>query len=153
MYGKQASVREGDLLKVSRAQSDVEMKEGLILLVDRPRLQEAYRDATKHQSQFAASFLDKSETLLLIYGPLMACQYMDPLPSPHSNSVKKSSFPLVSASPTLPRASPPVIIKGRFPESNQPAAICIFEILISRRQSGEGDMGKEGEDEGKDAES
>lgn len=58
-------------------------------------------------------------------------------PPPYSNSVKKSSFPLVSAPPTLPRASPPVIIKGRFPESNQPTAICIFEILISRRQRGE----------------
>lgn len=57
--------------------------------------------------------------------------------------MKKSSFPLVSAQPTLPRASPPVIIKGRFPESNQPAAICIFEILISRRQgSKEGGQGE-----------
>lgn len=56
------------------------------------------------------------------------------IPTPHSNSVKKSSFPLVSARPTPRRASPPVIIKGRFPKSNQPAAICIFEILISGRQ-------------------
>lgn len=56
------------------------------------------------------------------------------IPTPHSNSVKKSSFPLVSARPTPRRASPPVIIKGRFPESNQAAAICVFEILISGKQ-------------------
>lgn len=54
------------------------MKVGLILLAARRRLQEAYRGATEHQSQFAAALSDKSEALVLIYGPLMACQYMDP---------------------------------------------------------------------------
>lgn len=42
------------------------------------KLREAYRDATEHQRQFAAAVSNKSEALVLIYGPLMACQYMDP---------------------------------------------------------------------------
>lgn len=49
-------------------------------------------------------------------------------------SEKKSSFPLVSGPPTVARPSPPVIIKGRFTESNQPAAICICVILIRRKK-------------------
>lgn len=32
--------------------------------------QEACRDATDHQSQFAAALSDESEALLLIYGPV-----------------------------------------------------------------------------------
>lgn len=45
---------------------------------DPPHSPEAYQDATAHQGQIAVAFSYKSEALLLIYGPLMACQYMDP---------------------------------------------------------------------------
>lgn len=53
------------------------MKVGLILPPAWRRLRDAYGDATEHHRQFAATFSKQSEALVLIYGRLMACQYMD----------------------------------------------------------------------------
>ncbi|KAI4821341.1 hypothetical protein KUCAC02_029276 [Chaenocephalus aceratus] len=73
--------RAAERLRADDGWIGLQMKQGLIFLAAQRWQQEAYRDATEHQSQFAAASSDKSEALLLIYGPLMACQYMDPPPS------------------------------------------------------------------------